>query len=147
MKRRHRTPEQIIRKLREAERMLGEGKTIPEASKELGISEQTYHRWRNQYGGMKADDAKRLKELERENAQLKATGRRIGPRRRDASEVVSVGQCEPNTSSGSAASLPAAGDGGAIPTCCQAAPGRTRPSEPRSSALATGEGVEPQRGL
>jgi transposase-like protein len=50
--------------------MLGEGKTIPEAAKELGISEQTYHRWRNQYGGMKADDAKRLKELERENAVL-----------------------------------------------------------------------------
>jgi putative transposase len=71
MKRRHHTPEQIIRKLREAERMLGEGKTIPEAAKELGISEQTYHRWRNQYGGMKADDAKRLKELERENATLK----------------------------------------------------------------------------
>ena len=72
MKRRRHTPEQIIRKLREAERMLGEGKTIPEAAKELGISEQTYHRWRNQYGGMKADDAKRLKELERENGQLKA---------------------------------------------------------------------------
>jgi transposase-like protein len=72
MKRRHHSPEQIIRKLREAERMLGEGKTIPEAAKELGISEQTYHRWRNQYGGMKADDAKRLKELERENVRLKA---------------------------------------------------------------------------
>jgi putative transposase len=71
MKRRRHTPEQIIRKLREAERMLGEGRTIPEAAKELGISEQTYHRWRNQYGGMKADDAKRLKELERENARLK----------------------------------------------------------------------------
>jgi putative transposase len=72
MKGRRHTPEQVIRKLREAERMLGEGKTIPEAAKELGISEQTYHRWRNQYGGMKADDAKRLKELERENARLKA---------------------------------------------------------------------------
>jgi putative transposase len=72
MKRRRHTPEQIIRKLREAERMLGEGKTIPEAAKELGISEQTYHRWRNQYGGMKAQDAKRLKELERENVSLKA---------------------------------------------------------------------------
>ena len=55
-----------------AERLLGEGKTIPEAAKELGISEQTYHRWRNQYGGMKAQDAKRLKELERENVSLKA---------------------------------------------------------------------------
>jgi len=71
MKRRRHTPEQVIRMLREAERMLGEGKTIPEAAKELGISEQTYHRWRNQYGGMKANDAKRLKELERENVRLK----------------------------------------------------------------------------
>ncbi len=71
MKRRGHTPEQIIRKLREAERLLGEGKTIPEAAKELEISEQTFHRWRAQYGGMKADDAKRLKELERENRQLK----------------------------------------------------------------------------
>ena len=72
MKRRRHTPEQVIRKLREAERLLGEGKTIPEAAKELGISEQTYHRWRNQYGGMKANDVKRLKELERENSTLKA---------------------------------------------------------------------------
>jgi putative transposase len=72
MKRRRHTPEQIIRKLREAERMLGEGKTIPEVAKELQVSEQTYHRWRNQYGGMKAQDAKRLKELERENVSLKA---------------------------------------------------------------------------
>jgi putative transposase len=71
VKRRRHTPEQIIRKLREAERLLGEGRTIPEAAKELGISENTYHRWRNQYGGMKANDAKRLKELERENARLK----------------------------------------------------------------------------
>src|SRR5437660_12896055 len=71
MKRRRHTPAQVIRKLREAERMLGEGKTIPEAAKELGISEQTYHRWRNQYGGMKSDYAKRLKELERENSTLK----------------------------------------------------------------------------
>ena len=71
MKRRRHTPEQVIRKIREAERLIGEGKTIPEAAKELGISEQTYHRWRNQYGGMKANDAKRLKELERENQQLK----------------------------------------------------------------------------
>ena len=55
--------------------MLGEGKTIPEAAKELEISEQTFHRWRNQYGGMKADDAKRLKELERENAQLEGDRR------------------------------------------------------------------------
>jgi putative transposase len=72
VKRRRHTPEQVIRKLREAERLLGEGKTIAEAAKELGISEQTFHRWRAQYGGMKADDAKRLKELARENVQLKA---------------------------------------------------------------------------
>jgi putative transposase len=72
VKRRRHTPEQIIRKLREAERLLGEGKTIPEAAKTLEISEQTFHRWRNQYGGMKAAEAKRLKELERENASLKA---------------------------------------------------------------------------
>ena len=71
MKRRRHTPEQVIRKLREADRMLGEGKTIPEVAKALEVSENTYHRWRNQYGGMKADDAKRLKELERENARLK----------------------------------------------------------------------------
>ena len=71
MKRGRHTPEQVIRKLREAERLIGEGKTIPEAAKELGISEQTYHRWRNQYGGMKGDEVKRLKELERENATLK----------------------------------------------------------------------------
>ena len=69
-KRRH-TPEQITRKLREADRLLSEGKTIEEVAKHLEISEQSFHRWRNQYGGMKADDAKRLKELEKENRQLK----------------------------------------------------------------------------
>ena len=71
MKRRRNTPEQIIRKLREADRLLGEGRTVPEVAKTLEVSEATYHRWRNQFGGMKADDAKRLKELERENARLK----------------------------------------------------------------------------
>jgi putative transposase len=72
VKRGRNTPEQIIRKLREADRRLGEGQTIPEVAKALEVSEATYHRWRNQYGGMKADDVKRLKELERENASLKA---------------------------------------------------------------------------
>ena len=71
MKRRRHTPEQIIRKLREAERMLAEGAEVPEVAKALEVSEQTFHRWRNQYGGMKADEAKRLRELERENASLK----------------------------------------------------------------------------
>jgi putative transposase len=71
VKRRRNTPEQVIRKLREADRLLGDGKTVPEVAKALEVSEATYHRWRNQYGGMKADDVKRLKELERENATLK----------------------------------------------------------------------------
>lgn len=71
MKRTRHTPEQVIRKLRDADRMLAEQKGIAEIVKELGVSENTYHRWRNQYGGMKADDVKRLKELERENQRLK----------------------------------------------------------------------------
>ena len=71
VKQRRHTPEQVIRKLREADRMLGEGLSIAEVAKALEVSEPKYHRWRNQYGGMKADDAKRLRELERENAQLK----------------------------------------------------------------------------
>jgi putative transposase len=69
-KRRH-TPEQVVRKLREADRLLSEGSELPEVLKHLEIAEATYHRWRNQYGGMKADDVKRLKELEAENQKLK----------------------------------------------------------------------------
>jgi putative transposase len=71
MKQRRHSPEQVIRKLAEGDKLLAEGKTIDEVSRHLEISEQTWHRWRNQYGGMKADDAKRLKELEKENARLK----------------------------------------------------------------------------
>ena len=71
MKRRRHTPEQIVRKLREADRLLGEGMEVPEVAKAFEVSEATYHRWRAQYGGMKADDVRRLKELEHENAQLK----------------------------------------------------------------------------
>jgi putative transposase len=71
MKRRRHTPEQIVRKLREADRLLGEGIGLPEVTKQLEVSEATYHRWRAHYGGMKADDVKRLKELEIENARLK----------------------------------------------------------------------------
>ncbi len=70
-KRRRHTPEQVIRKLREGERMLGEGSDLAAVCKHLEVSEQTWHRWRNQYGGMKGDDAKRLKELEKQNARLK----------------------------------------------------------------------------
>ena len=69
-KRRRHTPGQIIRKLREADRLLGEGREIAVA-KQLEVSEQTLHRWRTQYGGLKAADAKRLKELEKENTKLK----------------------------------------------------------------------------
>jgi putative transposase len=71
VKRRRHTPEQIVRKLREADRMLSEGVEVPEVAKALEVSEATYHRWRAQFGGMKADDVRRLKELERENQSLK----------------------------------------------------------------------------
>lgn len=71
MSRRRHTPEQIIRKLREADRLAGEGGSVAEQAKALQVSEATLLRWRNQYGGMKADDAKRLKELEKENSRLK----------------------------------------------------------------------------
>jgi putative transposase len=71
MKRRRHTPEQIVRKLREADRLLGEEKDIAEVVRRLEVSEATLHRWRNQYGGMKAEGAKRLRELERENGRLK----------------------------------------------------------------------------
>jgi len=63
--------EQIIGKLREAEVLLNQGGTVGEASKKIGVSEQTYYRWRKEYGGMRVDQAKRLKELEKENSQLK----------------------------------------------------------------------------
>jgi putative transposase len=65
------TPEQIVRKLREADAELAQGASVPEIARKLEISEATFHRWRNQYGGMKADAMKRLKELESENARLK----------------------------------------------------------------------------
>ncbi len=71
-RRRRHTPEQIIRKLREADRMLGEGAQIEDVARHLEVTEATYHRWRNQYGGMKADEMRRLKDLEKENARLKA---------------------------------------------------------------------------
>jgi len=65
------SPEQIIGKLREAEVLLSQGATIAEASKKIGVIGQTYYRWRKEYGGMRIKQAKRLKELERENARLK----------------------------------------------------------------------------
>ena len=71
MTRRRHSPEQIVGKLREADKVLSEGIEVPEVAKALKVSEATYHRWRAQSGGMKADDIKRLKELERENQTLK----------------------------------------------------------------------------
>jgi putative transposase len=71
MKKKKHTPEQIINKLREADVELAKGTTVAQVCKLLEVSEQTYYRWRNQFGGMKADDMKRLKELERENQRLK----------------------------------------------------------------------------
>lgn len=71
MKKRRHTPDQIVRKLRIADRLAAEGKEPPEIAKHLEVSEATLHRWRNQFGGMKADDAKELRELRKENAQLK----------------------------------------------------------------------------
>jgi transposase-like protein len=71
MKRKRHTPEQIIRKLREAEADLAAGLPVAQVVQKLGVSEQTYYRWRNQYGGMRADEMKRLKGLEQENKRLK----------------------------------------------------------------------------
>jgi putative transposase len=71
MKRHRHTPEQVIRKIREGEKLLNEGKDLAELLRHLEISEATWNRWRNQYGGMKTQEVKRLKELEKENARLK----------------------------------------------------------------------------
>ena len=70
-RRKKHTPEQIVSKLRDADVMLNSGKELSVVLQSLGVSEATYHRWRRQYGGMKSDEAKRLKELELENARLK----------------------------------------------------------------------------
>lgn len=72
MGRQHRhTPEQIIVKLREAEVLLSQGRTVGEAARQLGVAEQTYYRWRSEFGGMKTDQARKLKLLQQENARLK----------------------------------------------------------------------------
>ena len=70
MKTRH-TAEQIVAKLREAEVQLAKGQKVPEVVRKLGIAEQTYYRWRKEYGGLRSDQARRFKQLERENARLK----------------------------------------------------------------------------
>ncbi len=65
------SPEQIINKLREAEILLNQGANVGEASRKIGVTEQTYYRWRKEYGGMRIEQAKRLKDLEKENTRLK----------------------------------------------------------------------------
>jgi len=87
MKRSRHSPEQILRLLAEGEKLLGQGQNIEEVSRQREITQSTWHRWRNRYGGMKADHAKRLKELEKENTRLKKheaqeDRRRPGPRHR-----------------------------------------------------------------
>ena len=71
MKRRKHTPEQVVRKLREADRMLAGGSSVAQVLQRLEITEATYYRWRRQFGAMSPDEAKRLKELQAENARLK----------------------------------------------------------------------------
>ena len=70
-RRKRHSPEQIIEKLRRAECLQSEGATIAQVCQQLEVSEQTFHRWRNQFGGMKAEDAKRLKQLDEKNKRLK----------------------------------------------------------------------------
>ncbi len=65
------SPEQIINKLREAEILLNQGANVGEASRKIGVTEQTYYRWRKEYGGLRIEQAKKLKTLEKENARLK----------------------------------------------------------------------------
>ena len=71
MPRKRYTPEQIISKLREAEVLLSQGRTVSQASKQLGVSDQTYYRWRREYGGMQTSQVRKFKDLEKENARLK----------------------------------------------------------------------------
>lgn len=71
MSRKRYTPEQIIGMLRQAEVELAQGRKVPEVCRSLGVSEQSYYRWRNEYGGLKVDQVKRMKELERENTRLR----------------------------------------------------------------------------
>ena len=71
MNRKQHTPEQIISKLREAEVELAQGATVGQVCKKIGVTKQTYYRWRTEYGGMRVDQAKRLKQLEKENGRLK----------------------------------------------------------------------------
>jgi len=104
-KRRH-TPEQVIKKLREAEVALAEGDTVAEAARRIGVTEQTFYRWRSEYGGLRIDQARRLKRLELENSRLK---RAVAELPLDSKQmkripfllflVLMISGCEPNTGS------------------------------------------------
>jgi len=87
-KRKRYRAEEIIGKLREAEVGLAQGQSVGQVARRLWVSEQTYYRWRREYDGMKVDQAKRLKELERENAQPEEDRRRPGARQRDAPKAL-----------------------------------------------------------
>jgi putative transposase len=65
------TPEQVVAKLRQIEVLMSQGKTVPQACKEMGIVEQTYYRWRKEYGGLQLEQARKLKDLQKENSQLR----------------------------------------------------------------------------
>jgi len=82
------TPEQVIPKVRQAEADLAQGLSIAQVCQQLGVSEPTLHRWRNQYGGLKADEAKRLKELEAENGRLKKLVAELAPDKQMLQEVL-----------------------------------------------------------
>jgi putative transposase len=71
MARKRHTAEEIVAKLRQVEVLCGQGKALPDAIRSIGVTEVTYYRWRNEYGGLKGDQVKRLKELEAENARLR----------------------------------------------------------------------------
>ena len=71
MRKKRYAPEEIVAKLREAEVLIAQGRTVADAARQIGVTEQSYYRWRREYGGMRSDQAKRLKALERENARLR----------------------------------------------------------------------------
>jgi putative transposase len=127
-RRRRHTPEQIIRKLREGEKQLEQGVGLPEVLKHLEITEATWYRWRNQYGGMKSEDAKRLKELERKTPG----SRRWSLSRRwtatcSRSSTGETGEPRPQTSRGAGA---AAVGGLPTPRVCSGRPASLHPAPP-----------------
>jgi putative transposase len=108
--RKRHSPEQIVRKLMTADQLLAEGKDSAAVCRELGVSEATYHRWRNQFGGLKAEDARRLKDLERENATLKRL-LADAELEKAALKEIAQGTSRPGTPTGSRSSPPAGAEG------------------------------------